>query len=372
MSNAQTRNRWHPVVLLSALFLCAFTLHAAGFNDLYLGTGAGNPGVSTGDRNTALGETALASNTSGSDNTAVGSDACYSTTSGSANTGVGSFVLFSNTTGIANAALGASALNANTTGSANSALGTDSLNDNTTGGSNTAAGFDALFANTTGSNNTALGANALGNSTGSGNIAVGASAGINIGSGSNNIDIGNHAPGNESNTIRIGSSTQTAAFLAGVNGVTVSSGSEVFVDSNGQLGTVTSSIRFKEDVDDMGDASGNLMKLRPVTFHYKAGFDDGSHLLQYGLVAEEVAKVYPALVQYDAKGQPLTVRYHWINAMLLNEVQKQHANAEAQQARVGELLSQVAQQKARLEQQEARIQRLEALLAKEAPASQAP
>jgi hypothetical protein len=372
MSNALSRERWHPVVLSTALFFCAFTLHAAGFNDLYLGTGAGNPGVSTGNRNTALGETALASNTSGSDNTAVGSDACFSTTSGGANTGVGSFALFSNTTGIANAALGASALNANTTGSANSALGADSLNDNTTGGSNTAVGFDALFGNTTGSNNSALGANALGNASGSGNIAVGASAGINIGSGSNNIDIGNHAPGNESNTIRIGSSTQTATFLAGVNGVTVSSGSEVFVDSNGQLGTVTSSIRFKDDVDDMGDASRNLMKLRPVTFHYKAGYDDGSHLLQYGLVAEEVAKVYPALVQYDAKGQPLTVRYHWINAMLLNEVQKQHANAEAQQARVGELLFQVADQKAQLEQQEARIQRLEALLTREAPAPKAP
>jgi hypothetical protein len=362
MSLSLLRERRHPVVLLIALFLCAFTLHAAGFNDLYLGTGAGNPGVSTGNRNTALGETSLASNTSGSDNTAVGSDACFSTTSGSANTGVGSFVLVSNTTG-----------------SANSALGTDSLNDNTTGGSNTAVGFDALFGNTTGSNNTALGANALGNASGSGNIAVGAAAGINIGSGSNNIDIGNHAPGNESNTIRIGSGTQTATFLAGVNGVTVSSGSAMFVDSNGQLGTVTSSIRFKEDVDDMGEASRDLMRLRPVTFHYKAGYDDGTHLLQYGLVAEEVAKVYPALVQYDAKGQPLTVRYHWINAMLLNEVQKQHANAEAQQARVGKLLSQVAdqeaqlvQQKTQLEQQEARIQRLEALLSRESPAPKAP
>lgn len=369
MSYAQTR---YSIALIAALFLCAPALHAAGFNDLYLGTGAGNPGTSTGNRNTALGESALASNTSGSDNTAVGNDACFSTTSGGANTGVGSFALFSNTTGIANAALGGSTLNANTTGSANSAFGASASNNNTTGGSNVAFGFDALFGNTTGSSNTALGANALGNASGSGNIAVGASAGINIGSGSNNIDIGNHAPGNESNTIRIGSSTQTATFLAGVNGVTVSSGSEVFVDSNGQLGTVTSSIRYKEDVGDMGDASGNLMKLRPVTFHYKAGVDDGSHLLQYGLVAEEVAKVYPALVQYDAKGQPQTVRYHWINAMLLNEVQKQHANAEAQQARVGELLNQVEQQKSQLEQQEARIQRLEDLLTRQSAAPKAP
>ncbi len=369
MSNAQLR---YSVVLLTALFLCVSNLHAAGFNDLYLGTGAGNPAVSTGNRNTALGESALASNTSGSDNTAVGSDACFSTTSGGANTGVGSFALFSNTTGIANAALGGSTLNANTTGSANSGFGASALNNNTTGGSNVAFGFDALFGNTTGSNNTALGSNALGNASGSGNIGVGFLAGTNITSGSNNIDIGNRAPGNESNTIRIGSTTQTAAFLAGVNGVTVSSGTQVFIDSNGQLGTVTSSIRYKEDIDDMGDASQNLMKLRPVTFHYKAGVDDGSHLLQYGLVAEEVAKVYPALVQYDAKGQPQTVRYHWINAMLLNEVQKQHANAEAQQARVGELLSQVEQQKTQLEQQEARIQKLEALLTGQSAAPKAP
>lgn len=372
MPNALIRERWYPVALLTAFFLCAATLHAAGFNDLYLGTGAGNPSVSTGNRNTALGETALSSNTSGSDNTAVGSDACFSTTSGGANTGVGSFALFSNTIGIANSSLGASALNANTTGSANSGFGASALNNNTTGGSNAAFGFGSLFGNTTGSNNTALGSNALGNTTGSGNIAVGFLAGTNIGSGSNNIDIGNRAPGNESNTIRIGSSTQTAAFLAGVNGVTVSSGTEVFVDSNGQLGTVTSSIRYKEDVDDMGDSSENLMKLRPVTFHYKAGVDDGSHLLQYGLVAEEVAKVYPALVQYDAKGQPQTVRYHWINAMLLNEVQRQHANAETQQARVGELLSQVAQQKSQLEQQEARLQKLEALLTAKSAATKAP
>ncbi len=369
MSNAQLR---YPVLLLTSFFLCASSLFAAGFNDLYLGTGAGNPAVSTGNRNTALGESALASNTSGSDNTAVGASACFANTSGGANTGVGSGALFSSTTGIANAALGGSTLSANTTGSANSGLGASALNSNTTGGSNSAVGFDALFGNTTGNNNTALGANALSNTTGSSNIGVGASAGTNIGSGSNNIDIGNRAPGNESNTIRIGSSTQTATFLAGVNGVTVSSGTQVFVDSNGQLGTITSSIRYKEDVDDMGDASQNLMKLRPVTFHYKTGYDDGSHLLQYGLVAEEVAKVYPALVQYDAKGQPLTVRYHWINAMLLNEVQKQHASADAQQARVGELLNQVAQQKSRLEQQEARIQRLEALLSREPAAPKAP
>jgi hypothetical protein len=344
-------------VLLAALSLSAATVQAQGFNNLYLGTDAGNPAVSTGNRNTALGEYALSSNTSGSDNTAVGNEACLANTEGDSNTAVGSFSLLSNTTGDVNTAIGSGSLVSSTTGSANSALGVGSLNSNTTGGSNTAVGFQALFSNSTSSNNTAVGANALGNASGSGNIALGRSAGFNITSGSNNIDIGNLAPGNESNTIRIGSSTQTATYIAGINGATASSGVQVYVDSSGKLGTVTSSKRFKEDVQDMAEASDTLLRLRPVTFHYKKGYDDGSHLLQFGLIAEEVAQVAPELVQNDANGKPFTVRYHAVNAMLLNELQKQHAKVEEQAA-------ELARQKAQIEQQEARIQRLEALLSK--------
>jgi Chaperone of endosialidase len=359
------RKGYHSLVLLAAFSLCATAVQAQGFEDLNLGTGAGNPGVSTGDRDTALGEQALASNTTGSDNTAVGAEALFSNTSGATNTGVGSFALWANTTGLVNTAVGSGTLNANTTGSANSGFGVGALNSNTTGGSNTALGFQALFGVTTANNNTAVGANALGNASGSGNVALGRLAGYNITSGSNNIDIGNNPPGNESNTIRIGSSTQTKAFLAGVNGVTVSSGTAVYIDSNGQLGTVTSSVRFKEDVESMGDASEGLMKLRPVTFHYKAPYDDGTHLLQYGLIAEEVAKVFPDLVQYDQQGKPFTVRYHEINTMLLNELQKQHGKVAEQQAEVTRLKSQLAEQ-------EARIQRLEALLARQPEAPKAP
>jgi hypothetical protein len=348
---------YRPFVLLAAFSLCAAAVQAQGFEDLSLGTGAGNPGVSTGDRDTALGEQALASNTTGSDNTAVGAEALYSNTSGATNTGVGSFALWANTTGLVNTAVGSGTLNANTTGSANSGFGVGALNSNTTGGNNTALGFQALFGVSTASNNTAVGANALGNASGSGNTALGRLAGYNITTGTNNIDIGNNPPGNESSTIRIGS-TQTKAFLAGVNGVTVSSGTAVYIDSNGQLGTITSSVRFKEDVESMGDASEGLMKLRPVTFHYKAPYDDGSHLLQYGLIAEEVAKVFPDLVQYDQQGKPFTVRYHEINTMLLNELQKQHA-------KVSELNAQLAEQ-------EARIQRLEALLSRQPEAPKAP
>jgi Chaperone of endosialidase len=349
-----TREGFRSFVLLATLLLCASATQAQGFNNLYLGTGAGNPGTSTGNRNTALGETALSSNTSGSDNTAVGSDACLSNTNGDSNTAVGSFALYANTTGDVNTAVGSGTMPSNTTGSANTALGVNALNLNTTGGSNTAVGFQALFGNTTASNSTAIGSNALGNSSGTGNIALGRLAGFNITSGNNNIHIGNSAPGNESNTIRIGN-TQTATFLAGVNGVTLSSGTEVFVDSSGRLGTITSSLRFKEDIRDMGEASRDLMKLRPVSFHYKAGHDDGSRLPQYGLIAEEVAQVYPDLVQYDDQGKPFTVRYHAINAMLLNELQKQQEVVEDQRAQIGSL-------KSRLEEQEARLERLEALL----------
>ena len=326
------------LLLLTLLLLGAYAASA----QVYLGTGAGNPGVSTGARNTALGDNALSSNTTGFDNTAVGYNACRSTTSGFLNTALGSFALDANTTGSLNTAIGNGALPSNTTGNTNTAVGVDALDSNTTASANTAVGYEALFGTTTGGNNTALGANALGNAHGSNNIGIGVFAGSNINTGSYNIDIGNSAPGDESNTIRIGNiNRQTAAFLAGVDGATSSSGTAVFVNSSGQLGTLTSSVRFKENVETMGDASDGLMKLRPVTFRYKVPYDDGSHLLQYGLIAEEVAKVYPDLVQYDGQGQPLAVRYHALNVMLLNEVQKQ---------------------KAQLDEQEARIKRLEALL----------
>jgi Chaperone of endosialidase len=340
------------IALSAILFLCAATVQAQ-FACLSLGTGAGNPGVSTGNRNTALGEFSLASNTTGSDNTSVGAFACNANTNGDSNTAVGSFALVSNTTGDVNTAIGSGAMPSNTTGSASTAVGVNALSLNTTGGSNTAIGFQALFFNTSGNNNTAVGAGALGLGSGSGNIGLGFFAGRNVTNGSNNIHIGHSAPGNESNTIRIGN-TQTATFLAGVDGVTIPSGTQVYIDSNGQLGTITSSLRFKEDVADMGNASNALMRLRPVTFHYKT---DSSHLRQYGLIAEEVAKIYPDLVQYDDQGKPFTVRYHLINVMLLNELQKQHGRAEELQAKV--------------EQQEARLRRLEALLAGSSEAAEA-
>ncbi len=216
----------------------------------------------------------------------------------------------------------------------------------TTGAGNTAVGDSALMNNIAGTNNTALGEDALLNATGSHNTAIGDSAGINVMGGSNNISIGNLG-GNESNTIRIGGPNQTGTFIVGISGATSAAGVGVFVNSNGQLGTTTSSARFKEDIRDMGEASDGLRNLRPVSFRYKPELDPAG-LEQYGLIAEEVAKVYPDLVTRDDAGQAQTVRYHFLVPMLLNEVQKDRKTIEDQRAIVEEL--------------KARLERLEGLL----------
>jgi len=105
----------------------------------------------------------------------------------------------------------------------------------------------------------------------------------------------------------------------------------------------------------MGDSSSALMKLRPVTFLYKAEYDKGQRTLQYGLIAEEVAAVYPDLVAYDPEGKPYTIKYQYLTTMLLNEVQKQYHRAEAE----GEVIKSQEQKIADLEQ---RLSRLEKLL----------
>jgi hypothetical protein len=81
----------------------------------------------------------------------------------------------------------------------------------------------------------------------------------------------------------------------------------------------------------MGDSSSKLFQLRPVNFFYKPQYDDGSHLLQYGLIAEEVVNLYPEMVGYDKDGQPNSVKYQMLAPMLLNEVQKQNAQIQNQQ-----------------------------------------
>jgi hypothetical protein len=199
---------------------------------------------------------------------------------------------------------------------------------------------------------------------------LGTSAGANLTSGNNNIDIGHFVTGNpgEANTIRIGQQgTQTSTFIAGISGATVGGGITVIIDANGQLGTIASSQRFKDEIKPMDDASKAILALKPVTFRYKKEFDP-ERVPQFGLVAEEVEKVNPDLVARDAKGDVYTVRYEAVNAILLNEFLKEHRKVEEQQATVAELKSTVRQQQedfqARLMGQEKQIEALASDLAK--------
>jgi hypothetical protein len=318
-----------------------------GFNTAY-GFSALNANT-TGQFNTATGRNAMLSNTTGINNTATGGAALASNTTGENNTATGRVALESNTTGFDNTAEGFAALFSNTTGSDNTATGALALSANTTGSNNTAFGQATLFSNTTGRQNTAVGFFALLNSTGSNNIALGPNAGINLTTGSHNIDIGNRGVEGESNTLRIGAK-QTATFIAGIRGVTVAGGVGVIVGTNGQLGTRTSSERFKDQIKPMDKASEAILALKPVTFRYKKELDpDG--IPQFGLVAEQVERVNPALVARDEKGQVYTVRYEAVNAMLLNEFLKEHRKVEEQQNEIDAL-------KAELKEQRASIQRV--------------
>jgi hypothetical protein len=298
----------------------------------YYNTAAGAAALTendTGFENTASGYAAMYSNTGGSRNEAVGVKALYSNTNGSENTASGYYALFANTSGSDNTAYGTSALDSNTGGNYNNASGYFALYDNTTGSQNSASGVQALFGNKTGNYNTASGTDALfSNTTGSSNIGEGYKAGYNLTTGSNNIDIGNLGMAAESGTIRIGTtSTHTAAYIAGIYGTSVT-GSAVVVSSTGQLGVTVSSERFKTDIAPMAPNSEKLRQLRPVTFHLKT---DPKGSLQYGLIAEEVAKVYPELVIRNESGRIDGVRYDELAPMLLNEMQQQQRKMETQE-----------------------------------------
>ncbi len=313
--------------------------NASGAYALFLNT--------TGSYNTASGSYALYSNTTGFDNNASGYYALFSNTTGSYNNASGASALFSNTTGSYNTASGLAALYSNTAGHDNMASGINALSGNTTGNFNTGIGSNALGISTTGNSNAAVGNNALvGNTTGSSNIALGNSAGSLLTTGSNNIDIGHMGVAGESKTIRIGTKgTQTATYIAGISGKTVAGGIGVVIDSNGHLGTTTSSARFKDNIQPMEKASEAILSLEPVTFHYKHELDpDG--IPQFGLVAEKVARVDPNLVVRDEEGKPYSVRYEAVNAMLLNEFLKEHRRVEQQAAAMTEMKSSAAKQDA--------------------------
>jgi Chaperone of endosialidase len=331
-----------------------------------LGYQALNANISGGS-NTTTGAYSMLRNTSGSNNTADGFGALYTNTSGDSNTASGFQALYSNTTGYGNNAVGSQVLYTNTSGYFNNAVGFDALFTNTTGYNNNALGSYALSSDTTGHGNTAIGANALLNvTTGIRNIGLGNNAGTNLVAGSYNVDIGWGADGgvDETGVIRIGDPTYaTATYITGISGSVVT-GAAVYVTSSGQLGVLASSERFKTDIAPMR-SDEKLQQLRPVSFHLRT---DPQGTVQYGLIAEEVDKVYPELVIRDQAGQIQGVRYDELAPILLSEIQRQRERIVADRDELNSEEARRESELGELRQQMAQIQEsnraMQALLAK--------
>jgi Chaperone of endosialidase len=320
--NPPIRIKTTPALLITLSLLCFGILPRA--QAVLPPPDGGYPGF-----NTAEGQNALFSLTTGAGNTAVGWSSLRSDTTAGFNTGVGAGTLLANT-GDQNTATGAAALISNLTGTYNTANGALALRSNNVGNLNTAVGWNALPSNTTGSGNTALGFN----------------AGSNITTAESVIAIGSPA-GNVS----------TSCFIGNVRGVTTANPDAipVLIDSVGQLGTQSSSRRYKKEIRPMHKASESLLALKPVSFHYKS---DNTQTPQFGLIAEEVAEVNPDLVVRDEKGEIYTVRYDAVNAMLLNEFLKAHRTVQEQKATIAQLKSTDAKQEATIGKQQKQIEAL--------------
>ena len=361
---------------------------ATGFQTLNVNNGSYNTAngyrallPNNGDFNTADGANALANNTSGTLNTATGFAALGMNGTGIQNTATGAYALQDNiasnntatgfaalginSTGFQNTATGAYALQISN-GANNTADGSQALLNNGTGSANTATGESALQNNTTANYNTADGFQALLNNKGNNNIAVGSNAGSNLTTGNNNIDIGAAGATGESNTIRIGrGGVQTNAYMQGIRGRTVPSGITVIVGTDGHLGTVVSSARFKDKIEPMDKVSEAILALKPVTFRYKKALDPMG-IPQFGLVAEQVADVNPDLVARDDQGVIYTVRYEAVNAMLLNEFLKEHKTVQEQGVTIAQqrkdFEAAIAQQQKQIEALTAGLQKVSAQL----------
>ena len=323
---------------------------------------------STGEGNTATGEFTLSSNADGSNNTANGAFALFSNATGSRNTANGISALYDNTEGISNTAVGAEALTNNTTGADNTAIGDEAMFNSTSGDNNTGIGTAALSVNTIGFSNTAVGHDALGsNMTGSGNSGLGENAGFNVTTASNVICIGSIGGDNIDNSCYI------ANIYSNIQPVIGTDPDYVTIASNGRLGRSNlngSSRRFKHDVQSMERASEVIFALKPVSFRYNKEYDP-SQRLSFGLIAEEVAETAPDLVGRNKKGEPESVRYEQINAMLLNEFLKEHKKmqqveaAVAEQcntfeATIAELKKEIATVAVRSKERDAKIQKVSA------------
>jgi len=308
----------------------------------------------TGAQNTASGISALTSNTGGLRNTANGAYALANNTTGNDNTANGMFTLFSNTTGNENTANGSQALYSNTLGNDNVANGFQALYSNTGGTANVANGFQALYSNTD-SFNTAIGWEALKDkTTGLGNTALGFQAGSGVSTADNVIAIGT-----------AGANVSASCYIGNI--WNQPGGSQaVYVDASGKLGAMVSSRRFKDEIKPMEQASEVIYQLKPVIFRYKPEIEP-ARPLGFGLIAEDVEKVNPALVLPDKDGKPFTVRYDQVNAMLLNEFLKEHRKNEEQGRDIQEQKATIALQQKQIEALAAGLQKVSAQLAAASP-----
>ena len=327
-----------------------------------------------GGLNTAEGQGALLSLTSGIWNTAFGGNALRSNKTGSANTAVGLNALFFNTGGF-NVAIGGQTMQTNSTGANNNAVGYQALFKNSNGSNNTAVGLQALFSNGSGSNNTAIGDSALFACTGNSNTALGNNAGSNLVGGEGNIYIGARVqagvPG-EFEFIRIGNDTAFTnvydTFIAGIYGRAPGpSPLTVMCGSDGKLNAIPSSRRFKHDIKPIDKASEAILALKPVSFRYN---NDSTDTPWLGLIAEDVAQVNENLIVRDKEGKPFGVRYDQVSAMLLNEFLKEHKRVEALQATVAQQQKSMEVLTAQLKEQAAQIQKVSAELELSKPAPQ--
>jgi hypothetical protein len=307
-------------------------------------TVTGNPGTSTltisssavsgiatinGDTGSVTGSTIkIACNPTGNGGTAKftgsGTTLTFTATDSNNNTGFGLSSLTNGVPGTFNSAFGGGALSACSTATNSTAIGFVSLNSSHSDNDNTAIGFGSLIDLNGGNQNNALGSRSLQLlQTGSNNIGIGYEAGNNYsGSESSNIAIGSIGVTSESNVIRIGTQgagagQQNTCYVAGITGATVT-GATVLCSTSGQLGTISSSVRFKDDIKSI-TSTDNLLQLNPVSFTYNSEKEKVTH---YGLIAEEVEKVFPELVVHGLDGLPESVKYHEMPALLLAEIQK--------------------------------------------------
>ena len=366
-----------------------YSLFSGSTNNYNTGLGAGTLVLNTGDSNTAVGAAALLLNTTGVNNTGIGTDALVFNDTGNNNTALGVFALGSNTTGNANTAIGGGSQNGNIDGGGNTAVGALSLSANLHGTLNTAVGIAALQ-NNVANNNTATGAGALNqNTSGAANTAVGLNALQHNVIGGGNVAVGNQAlvdstagfntaVGNNAgmavttahNVIAIGSpgaDVSDSCFIGNIFGVTtVGIPLPALVDPAGQLGTLSSSERFKKDIKPIDKLSEGILALKPVTFHYKK---DKANNPQFGLIAEEVAKVNPDLIVRDKNGEIYTVRYDAVNAMLLNEFLKEHKKVQDLEGTVAQQQKGMEVLTAQLKEQAAQIQKVSAQVEMAKPAT---